>query len=170
LFTSQLINIVDILRRQYDSLILLTKEIGNYIMKQQRPTGITLLAILFTILGLLSLGWAIIVFNVGLATSLFGGLFGADNLAAVGRSGAWSGFVGGAGALLNLIIAFGLFTLKRWAWILAFIGVALNVVQGVIGLFSGGMLALCCGLAGLAVPAVILFYLTRPEVRRAFGY
>ncbi|MFO7664389.1 MAG: hypothetical protein R6X18_17600 [Chloroflexota bacterium] len=139
-------------------------------MKQQRPSGVTILAILFAILGLLSFGWAIIVFNVGLATGLFGGLFGAENLATVGRSGAWSGFVGGAGALLNLIIAFGLFTLKRWAWVLAFIGVALNVVQGVLGLFSGGLIALCCGLVGLAIPAVILFYLTRPDVRRAFGY
>lgn len=138
-------------------------------MKNQRPTGVTILAILFGILGLLSFIWAMFVFGVGAVTGLTGSLFGAQNMAAFGGSNVWSGLLGMAGAVFNLIVAFGLFTLKPWAWVLALIAVGINVLQGVLGLFGGGMIGICCGLVGLIIPAGILFYLTRPEVKQAFG-
>jgi hypothetical protein len=43
------------------------------------------------------------------------------------------------------------------------------VIGGVLGMFSGGLWTLCCGLFGLIIPAGILIYLLRPEVRKAFG-
>ena len=35
--------------------------------------------------------------------------------------------------------------------------------------FSGGFVAVCCGILGLLIPAGILYYLLQPEVRQAFG-
>lgn len=138
-------------------------------MSKQRPTGITLLAIAFLVLGGLSLLWSLFQFGVGSITGLTASLFGAQNIASAGASSAWAGVVGAAGAIINFIVAFGLFTLKPWAWILALIAVGINAVSGILGLFSGGFFALCCGLVGLAIPAGILYYLLRPEVKKAFG-
>jgi hypothetical protein len=42
-------------------------------------------------------------------------------------------------------------------------------VQGIVGIFGGSFFAFCCGLFGLIIPAAILFYLLRPDVRKAFG-
>jgi hypothetical protein len=53
---------------------------------------------------------------------------------------------------------------------LALIAVAINVITGVLGIFEGGFFAVCCGILGLIIPAAILFYLLRPDVRRAFGH
>jgi hypothetical protein len=138
-------------------------------MSKQRPTGITLLAIAFLVLGGLSLLWSLLQFGVGSVTGLTASLFGAGTIASAGASRAWAGLIGGAGAIFNLIVAFGLFTLRPWAWVLALIAIGINVISGVVGLFSGGLLALCCGLVGLAIPAGILYYLFRPEVKKAFG-
>lgn len=138
-------------------------------MENQRPAGITFLAIAFIVLGLLSLFWSLLVFGVGAATGLTGLIVGAENMRSFGSTNVWGGMMGAAGGVLDLIIAFGLLGLRKWAWALALIGVALNVITGIVGIMSGGFFAICCGLLGLAVPAVIVYYLMKPEVRAAFG-
>ena len=138
-------------------------------MTPNRPTGVTLLAIAFIILGLLSLFWSLLVFGFGAATGLVGTIFGDDVMATVGGAQTIHGIVGVVSAVLDLIIAYGLLALKRWAWLLALIGVGVTVVSGVLGLFSGGCVAVCCGIIGLIIPAGIVYYLLQPEVRRAFG-
>ena len=138
-------------------------------MAKQRPTGITLLAIAFIILGVLSFVWSLLVFGVGAVTGLTGSIIGAENVASLGGSNVFGGMVGMAAAVLDFIIAFGLLRLKPWAWLLALIGVGLNFISGIVGIFQGGFFALCCGLLGLLVPGAILFYLLRPEIRRLFG-
>ena len=138
-------------------------------MPTQRPTGVTLLAIAFIILGLLSLFWSMLVFGFGAATGVVGTLFGDDVMATVGGAQTINGIVGVVGAVIDLIVAYGLLALKRWAWLLALVGVGITVVSGVLGLFSGGFVAVCCGVIGLIIPAAILYYLLQPDVRRAFG-
>lgn len=138
-------------------------------MASQRPAGITLLGILFIILGILSLLWGLLLFNVGAISSIAGALFGAENLAAFGGNNAGQGLVSIASAVLDFIVAYGLLALRRWGWLVALIGVGVAVVQGVLGLFSGGVWAFICGAAGLIIPALILYYLLKPEVRRAFA-
>ena len=138
-------------------------------MENQRPAGITFLAVAFILLGLLSLFWSLLVFGVGAATGITGAIFGADSMRAFGSSNFWGGIIGVVGAVLDLIIAYGLLGLKKWAWMLALIGVAINVINGVMGLMSGGIFAMLCGLLGLVVPGIILYYLMRPDVRAAFG-
>ena len=128
------------------------------------------MAVIYILLGVLSLFWSLLVFGVGAATGLTGSIVGAENMAAFGRSNFWGGIIGVAGAMVNLIIAYGLFNLKRWAWALALVGLAITVVTGVLGLSGGGFFAICCGILGLLVPAGVLYYLLRPDVRRVFGH
>jgi len=135
----------------------------------KRPTGITIIAVAYILLAILSLLWSGLVFGVGGLSSLFGGLFGADNVAAFGTSNAWSGFLGIITAIVQIVVAIGLLSMKRWAWFLALVSVALTVVQGIVGIFGGGPFAFMCGILGLAIPLGILIYLLLPGIRRAFG-
>ena len=134
-----------------------------------RPVGISIIAAAYILLAILSLVWSGIVFGVGGLTSLFGGLFGAESMAAFGASSGWSGFVGILAAFLQFVIAFGLLAMKRWAWFLALIGVVITVIQGLIGVFGGGPFAFMCGILGLFIPVAILVYLLLNSTRQAFG-
>jgi hypothetical protein len=136
---------------------------------KERPVGISILAVAYILLAILSLLWSGIVFGVGGLTSLFGGLFGADAVSTWGASSGWAGFVGIIAAILQFVIAFGLLAMKRWAWFLALIGVAITVIQGLIGVFSGGPFAFMCGILGLLIPVGILVYLLLGSTRQAFG-
>jgi len=136
---------------------------------EQRPAGITLIVTLFFILGGLSLLWSGLVFGWGGISSLFGSLFGAEQARAYGEAIAWSGFLGLISAVVQIVVAFGLLGMKKWAWILALIGVVLTVFQGVVGIFGGGAFAFMCGSIGLVLPVIILVYLLRPGIRSAFG-
>ena len=135
----------------------------------KRPTGITIIAIVYIVLAVLSLLWSGLVFGLGGMGSLFGGLFGAENVAALGTSGAWSGFLGIVAALVQIFVAIGLLSLKKWAWFLALVSVALTVAQGIVGIFGGGPFAWMCGILGLLIPIGILIYLLLPGIRKAFG-
>jgi hypothetical protein len=139
-------------------------------MPSQRPSGITIIAVAFIILGILSLVWSLVVFGFGTFTGVTGAIFGAENVAEAGRAGFWNGVFGIAGAILDFIVAYGLLNLRRWGWVLALIAVGINVVSGVLGLVSGGFIAVCWGILGLIIPAAVLIYLLRPNVRKAFGY
>jgi len=131
--------------------------------------GITVIAIVYIALVILSLLWSGLVFGVGGLSSLFGGLVGAENVAAFGVSSGWAGFLGIITAVVQLIVAIGLLSMKKWAWILALIGVGLTVVQGVVSLFAGGPFGFMCGGLALIIPVLILIYLLRPTIRSAFG-
>jgi uncharacterized membrane protein (DUF2068 family) len=136
---------------------------------KQRPGGVTLLGFVFVFLGIVSLVWSLILLGLGSLTWLTGAIFDATGMEATGSTNTWQAFLGLFGAGLQFVIGFGLLNLKRWAWFLAFLGVAVTVVQGVVGIFSGGFFAFCCGVFGLIIPAAILFYLLRRDVRQAFG-
>jgi hypothetical protein len=137
------------------------------IMKK-RPTGISILFWVYLILGILSLLWSGLVLGIGGLSSLFGGLFGMESVSDFGSTSAWSGYVGIITAVVQIIVAFGLASMKKWAWILAIIAVGLTILEGVIGIFGGGAFAFICGSLGLIVPIVILFYLLKADIRAAF--
>jgi hypothetical protein len=136
---------------------------------EERPVGISIIAVVYILLAIFSLVWSGIVFGVGGLTSLFGGLFGADSVAAFGASSGWSGFVGIIAAIVQFVIAFGLLAMKKWAWFLALAGVVLTVVEGFVGAFSGGPFGFMCGILGLMIPVIILVYLLLGSTRQAFG-
>ena len=136
---------------------------------EKRPTGISVLFWVYLILGILSLLWSGMVLGIGGLSTFFGSFFGAENMASFGNTSAWSGYIGIISAVVQIIVAFGLSSMKKWAWILALIGLGLTFIQGAVGMLSGGLFALMCGSLGLIVPAIILFYLLKADIRAAFG-
>ena len=135
----------------------------------KRPLGITIIAILFIALAILSLLWSGLVFGVGGLSAMFGSLFGAESVKSFGTSNSWSGFLGMLIAAVHIAVGVGLFLMKKWAWYLALVAVGLTVIQGVVGMFGGGLFAFMCGFLGLLIPAGILIYLIMPKVRQVFG-
>jgi len=135
---------------------------------KKRPTGITIIAIIFLILGTLSLLWSGIVFGFGGLRTLFGGIFSADQMAAAGTAGAWYGFLGMITAVVQIVTGFGLLSMKKWAWILSLAAIGLSVLQGISGMFTGGPFSLMCGMLGLLIPVMVLVYLLLPGVRSSF--
>jgi len=136
---------------------------------KKRPTGISMLFWVYLILGILSLLWSGLVLGIGGLSTFFGSLFGMESVSDFGSTSAWSGYVGIITAVVQIIVAFGLASMKKWAWILAIIAVGLTILEGVIGIFGGGTFGFMCGSLGLIVPIVILFYLLKADIRAAFG-
>lgn len=136
---------------------------------EKRPTGISVLFWVYLILGVLSLLWSGMVLGVGGLSALVGGIFGMDAVSSFANSSAWSGYLGIITALVQIIVAFGLASMKKWSWILAIIGLVLTFIEGAVGMLSGGVFALMCGSLGLILPAIILFYLLKSDIRAAFG-
>jgi hypothetical protein len=139
------------------------------VQKPQRPGGITILALVYLFLAVLSIIWSLLVFGVGGFSWLTGTLFGAEGWQSFGSSSTWSATLSIIAAVVQLIVAFGLLGLKRWAWYLALVAIGLTVVTGLLGLFGGGLGAFICGGIGLVIPIGILIYLIMPNVRSVFG-
>jgi len=138
-------------------------------MKSKGPAGIMVIAILSFALGLLSLLWGGLVFGVGGISSLIGGLFGAENLLSFGNSTAWSGFISLIAAGVQIVVGFGLLGMKKWAWYLATIAVAITVIQGIVQIFTGGLYGFMCGSIAVILPIIILVYLLTPSIRQNFN-
>jgi hypothetical protein len=69
-------------------------------------------------------------------------------------------------ALLDLVLAYGLWSGRGWAWILSLILAALGILFSLISLvFRGGV----GGAITLIIDAIIIYYLTRPNVKAFFG-
>jgi uncharacterized membrane protein (DUF2068 family) len=126
----------------------------------QRPTGVTIIAVLAAI----------------------GGIFGIlGGLALVGLGGfiAASGVTGGALApivgllllaygVLALVLAYGFWNLKPWAWTLGVglqaAGIVINILQ-----FINNTNNAASTVISIAISAAIIWYLYQPNVKAAFG-
>jgi uncharacterized membrane protein (DUF2068 family) len=125
----------------------------------QRPTGVTVMAILAAIGGVFGLLASLVLLGIGASGAVAGNLGGLAFLAGI--------FVL-AYSVLSLILAYGFWTLKPWAWPLG-IGVqVLGIVQAVLQFMNdqSGVVSL---VISLAISAVILWYLYQPHVKAAFG-
>ena len=77
----------------------------------------------------------------------------------------------GAGTLLyaglSLVLAYGFWTTRSWAWVA---GIALQVLGIVtaVSQFASGERYLASMITGLVLPAVIIGYLLQPRIRAAF--
>jgi hypothetical protein len=125
-----------------------------------RPTGITLIAILGFIGGILAI--------------LFGGLVlavassGILNTYGVGMFSGVVSLVGGGLVVVGLMVIFvswGMWSGKSWAWYLAVVLYALGVVFGVVSLIGGGLF----GIVSLLIAILLLWYMFRPHVKAYFG-
>jgi hypothetical protein len=119
----------------------------------QRPTGITILAILAAIGGILGLFGGFIIFLGG--TVLFGAAGGLLGLAAL------------AYAALLIAAAYGFWTLQPWAWPLGVAVAIFGIVISVIYILGGASIA--SQVLGVVVDGAILYYLNQPTIRSLFG-
>jgi hypothetical protein len=129
---------------------------------QQRPTGITILAVLSAIGGVLG------VFG-GFTLAFLGSVVGA--VAGEGGIGALGFVFGGLTLILGFIgiaLAYGFWTLRPWAWplgvLLELVNIGVAVAQVALGYASFFSAAISVVVAG-----IILYYLNQPHIKRAFG-
>lgn len=125
-----------------------------------RPMGVTILAVLAAIGGVFGiLGGLALIGLGGLAAGVVGG--GLAGLAFL------FGLITLVLAVLSLAFAYGAWTLKPWAWMLG-IGIeAASIVLAAINVIGGA--SPTSQIIGVAIAAIIIYYLMTPDVKRAFG-
>jgi hypothetical protein len=139
----------------------------------QRPTGITVLAILYFVSGGLSLALSCFSMVVGswmTATAARPGYVPsllAPATAFRGEHAFWLGLIGTGAALLKVVAAAGLWTLQPWGWRLALVGGTLKLVTHLVAVMRGAITP--AGVVGALVNGAVLVYLSTPHVRRALS-
>lgn len=124
-----------------------------------RPLGVTVLAIVAGIVGVLSILFNLILAPLSVFLRMVGGvgLPGASPLSTV---------IGLVTGVLALAFAFGAWKLRAWAWPLGMAFAGLSIVGAIIGLTSGsGFGAIVTAVIGV----VVGLYLMMPAVKAAFG-
>lgn len=132
-----------------------------------RPTGVTILAILAAIGGVLGLLGGLAIIGIG---GLAGGFIGGAAGAAIGGLAVIGGLIVLVLAVLELVLAYGFWNLRPWAWQLGVILAAVQIVIAILGVLRivfyqdiGG------AIISIAISGVILYYLNQAEIRRAFN-
>jgi len=120
-----------------------------------RPTGVTIVAILEWITGALAILGSLGMILLSSALGAFGGMM------------IVMGIVTLAIGLATIVVGWGLWTLKKWAWNVAVILGALGILMGLGGVILSPQ-SLGSQLLGLIINAVILYYLTRPNIKAVF--
>jgi len=126
-----------------------------------RPSGVTILAVLEALGGLVWLLAGAGMMMVGALMPLFG----------VGLPmflGAIAGLMSLVFLILGIIafvLAYGLFTGKGWAWLWSLVFAVIGVI---LALFEA-MSSLGSGILPIIIYLVIIYYLTRPHVKAFFG-
>ena len=123
-----------------------------------RPLGVTILAVLALIAAIPALFGGLAL--VGVAT------FGTE----VPVPDTFM-YAVGAGTLLyaglSLVLAYGFWTTRSWAWVAGLALQAIGIVTAV-SQFANGERYLASMIAGLVLPVVIVIYLLQPRVKAAF--
>ena len=127
-----------------------------------------------TVISIISGIEGVLLLLVGLVLVLGLGLFGAG--AAGAGAPAFGAVLAGVGivfgvivlvvAALYLAIAYGVWTRKGWAWMLGMVLSIIALVFAVLGLGGGISVS---SLITLALPAIVLYFLWQPEVKRYLG-
>lgn len=131
----------------------------------ERPTGVTIIAWLAIIWGIIEIIWSFLVMGFS-SIGWVAGLIASQGLQNWGASAFAGAAIGVVAAILLFVVGWGMLRLRAWAWILAVIAVVVNLIPPLITMFSG---AFWWGLIGLIIPGILTYYLLSPGVRRAFG-
>jgi hypothetical protein len=138
----------------------------------QRPTGVTVLAVLAFIGAAFCLLGALFFMIGGAAMSQLGGSSMGGGAMFAGLGALAGVFILGF-AVLYAVVGFGLWKLQNWARILALIGAAVGTLIGLLRIlgalahFHPGIVVL--NLIVCAFDIWILTYLLKPHVKQAFG-
>ena len=154
-------------------------------MERRRPTGVTIIAVLAIIAGVLLLfgGISLVALapfigqikvnddtntsNTSLSLNVNGTVVTIPNnpLFVLG------GFIGILGAMLivlgiaNFVVAWGLLKGKGWAWIVTIVINIISAVLNIISIVAGSF----GSIGGLIINGIIIYYLYRPNVKSYFG-
>lgn len=154
-------------------------------METKRPVGVTIIAILAIIGGILLLfgGIAFVAFapilsqintiedNDSSNSSFSLNINGTDVTVpknALFIFGGFLGIIGGALIVIGIagfVVAWGLLTGKGWAWIVTIIVAIISIILNLIVVISGGLE----NIIGLIIYGIIIYYLYRPSVKSYFG-
>ena len=128
---------------------------------RKRPIGVTIIAVLVAIAGILTL--------ISAFSWFFGvGVFGFNLPRGIRGAGIWYGLVGLVIGLIQLYFAWGLWTLQRWAYLAVVIIEILNLVLTIVS-WTRGYFNWTSFLVNMIIPVVILVYfLADRAVREAF--
>jgi hypothetical protein len=140
-----------------------------------RPVGVTILAILDFLGALACIGLGILMFVGGGLGAIAGSQAseGSGGLGAlVGAMGAAAGVAFLFFGLIAFLLGWGLWKLKNWARIITIILMALSIAGslfGLVGIFAHfSLFGLIWFVFWLALYALIIWYLLKPEVKAAF--
>ena len=139
----------------------------------RRPTGITILTILYVVSGGLSLTTSCLAMVGGAWLTAqtvrpgSGLTVLAPGAAFRGESAFWLGLVGTGAALFKLVAVAGLWTLQPWGWWLALVGGTLKLMTHLMALRRNAITP--AGIVGALVNGAVLIYLFTPHVRRALS-
>ena len=140
----------------------------------KRPTGVTIIGILTIIGGIVMLLGGIALVTLAavvpilpltddqINSQLANTGMSADMLAIL------SSATGGVFLILgiaSLVVAYGLFKAKKWAWTVNVVLSFITIAMGIISIASGNI----GGIASIAISGVIVYYLYRPHVKAYFG-
>ncbi len=129
-----------------------------------RPTGLTILALLFIIAGAFTLLAGITTLEAAIAQASAPILTDLEAL-----------FIPLGIEILciaSFVVALGLFTVKSWwVWLVAVVLSAIGLVVNVVSIVIPNMftIAITVALVGIAINAIVLYYLSRRNVRQYFG-
>jgi hypothetical protein len=119
--------------------------------KGNRPTGISALAILELLGGVLAI--ILGLFLAGAGSSILGGL------------GPISGIVAIISGLFAVAVGYGFWTGAKWSWWLAVILYIFGIIFSLASVVVGSVFSI----VGLIIDALLLYYLTRPGVKSWFS-
>jgi uncharacterized membrane protein (DUF2068 family) len=135
---------------------------NNNDLTRHRPTGLTILALLFIIAGAFTLLAGITTLETALAQASGPILTDLEAL-----------FIPLGIEILciaSFVVALGLFTVKSWwVWLVAVVLSTIGLVVNVISLLIPNMFTITGPVVGIAINAIILYYLSRRNVRLYFG-
>ena len=177
-------------RKSLDSIIgkciNMSKNSENDSLIRHRPTGVTILGVLFVIAGAFTLlGGITTLVAIPFVTNVNPNVIDNElqlNGQPLLTPGEQTALAQGSGSILtvlgavliplgiaSLVVAYGLFKAKSWAWFVAVVLSIIGLVVNVISLVTGNMSAITSALVGIAINAIVLYYLSRRNVRQYFG-
>jgi integral membrane sensor domain MASE1 len=140
----------------------MSKIISNNDLIRHRPTGLTVLAILFIIAGSLTLLGGITTLETAIGQASGPILTDLEVL-----------FIPLGIEILciaSFVVALGLFTGRSWwVWLVAVVLSIIGLVVNVISLVTASMLPMAAAVVGIAINAIVMYYLSKRNVRQYFG-
>ena len=137
---------------------------------KSRPTGVTIIAILNIISGIIMLvgGFGLAAISSILPTMTTIDPNAGGQMAVAGLLGVGGVAIGGILIILGIIsfiVAWGLLKGKSWAWSVTIILSIISIVIGIVSLVAGSF----GSIVNIIIAGIIIYYLYRPHVKAFFG-